>query len=155
MLAARLPGGLKAMKQSPLAVGAARRRAVFDTVESAFAAYKGRGAFKTWPDIMLADYIAGGFHERPDGKVQLSCAPALESAIFSSHAHNPWAAAARIRTPMQIVQAEHGSTCRIGTGEAFFAGNRRASLITVAGSTHFVPMERPDVVREALLDAAV
>jgi pimeloyl-ACP methyl ester carboxylesterase len=155
MIGAHLPGGSKAIKSSPLAVGAARRRAVFDSVEAAFIAYKGRGAFKTWSDIMLADYIAGGFHERPDGKVELACVPAMESAIFSSHAHNPWAAAARVKTPIQIFRAEHGSTCRIGNGEMFFAGNRRASLVTVAGSSHFLPMERPDIVRDALLDAAI
>jgi len=155
MLAVRLPGGLRAMKQTPLALGAAKRRPVFDSVEAAFAAYKGRGAFKTWSDIMLADYIAGGFHERPDGKVDLACPPALEAAIFSSQWHNPWAAAARVKCPMQIFRAEFGSTCSIGTGEAFFAGNRRASLVTVSGASHFLPMERPDIVRDALLDAAV
>jgi pimeloyl-ACP methyl ester carboxylesterase len=155
MLTAHLPGGSKAMKQSPLAVGAAKRRAVFDSVEAVFAAYKGRGAFKTWSDTMLADYVAGGFKERTDGKVELACAPEMEAAIFANHSHNPWAAAARVKAPMQVFKAERGSTCRIGAGDAFFAGNRRASLITVAGASHFLPMERPDVVRDALLDAAV
>ena len=143
------------MKRSPLALGAAKRRGVFDSVQAAFAAYKGRGAFKTWSDIMLADYVAGGFRDRADGKVELACAPAMESAIFSSHAHNTWAAAARIRAPVQVFKAEHGSTCRIASAEAFFAGNRRAHLATAPGTSHFLPMERPDVVRDALLDAAV
>jgi pimeloyl-ACP methyl ester carboxylesterase len=155
MVAAHLPGGSKAMKASPLAVGAAKRRAVFDSVEAAFAAYKGRGAFRTWSDVMLADYVAGGFRERPDGRVELACRPAMESAIFANHAHNPWAAAAKAKAPIQIYRAEQGSTCRIGSGEAFFAGNRRSSLVTVLGSSHFLPMERPDIVRDALLDAAV
>jgi pimeloyl-ACP methyl ester carboxylesterase len=154
-IAALLPGGSKAMKRSPLALGAAKRRSVFDSVEAVFAAYKGRGAFKTWSDIMLADYVAGGFLERPDGKVQLACDPLMEAAIFANHGHNAWAAAARVKAPFRVFKAEHGSTCKIGSGEAFFAGNRRSSLSTVAGSTHFLPMERPDVVRDALLDAAV
>jgi pimeloyl-ACP methyl ester carboxylesterase len=155
MIAAHLPGGAKALRQQPLAVGAAKRRSVFDSVEDAFASYKGRGAFKTWSDIMLADYIAGGFRERDDGKVELACAPEMEAAIFANHCHNPWAAAARVRAPMQVFRAETGSTCNIGVGDGFFSGNRRARLFTVAGTTHFLPMERPDVVRDALLDAAV
>ncbi len=155
MILANLPWGSKALRQTPLAVGAAKRRAVFDSVEAVFAAYKGRGAFKTWSDVMLADYVAGGAREREDGKVELACEPEMESAIFAAHAHNPWAAAARIRTPIQIFHAERRSTCRIGSGEAFFAGNRRGRLITVAGASHFLPMERPDLVRDALLDAAV
>ena len=155
MLASRLPGGAGALKASPLAAGAAKRRSVFDSVEAVFAAYKGRGAFKTWSDIMLADYVAAGVRERPDGKVELACAPAMEAAIFAHHAHNPWAAAARIKTPLAIFRAERGSTCRIGAGQAFFAGNRRARLTTVPDTSHFLPMERPDIVRDALLDAAV
>jgi pimeloyl-ACP methyl ester carboxylesterase len=155
MFASHLPGRSKAMKASPLAVGAAKRRAVFDSVEAVFAAYKGRGAFKTWSDIMLADYVAAGVRERPDGKVELACAPAMESAIFANHAHNPWAAAARVKAPLSIFRADHGSTCRIGTGQAFFAGNKRACVVTVSDSSHFLPMERPDIVRDALLDAAV
>jgi pimeloyl-ACP methyl ester carboxylesterase len=155
MIAAHLPGGAKAMKSSPLALGAAKRRPVFDSVEAAFAAYRGRGAFKTWSDIMLADYVAGGFRERADGKVELACAPAMESAIFAGHAHNTWAAAARIRAPVAVFKAERGSTCRIPSAATFFTGDRRAHLATVLGTSHFVPMERPDVVRDALLDAAV
>ncbi len=155
VFAAHMPGGGKALRQSPLALGAAKRRAVFDSVEDVFASYKGRGAFKTWSDIMLADYIAGGFKERADGKVELACAPELEAAIFASHCHNPWAAAARVRAPIQIYRAERGSTCSVGAGDGFFGGNRRARMITVAGASHFLPMERPDVVRDALLDAAV
>ena len=155
MILAHLPWGSKAMKQSPLAQGAAKRRSVFDSVEAVFAAYKGRGAFKTWSDVMLADYVAGGVRERSDGNVELACAPAMESAIFASHAHNAWAAAARVRAPISIFRAERGSTCKIGSGEGFFAGNRRAEVITVANTSHFLPMERADVVRDALLDAAV
>jgi pimeloyl-ACP methyl ester carboxylesterase len=152
---AHLPGGAKALRQSPLALGAAKRRSVYDSVEAAFAAYKGRGAFKTWSDIMLADYVAGGFHERPDGKVELACDPAMEAAIFSSHAHNTWAAAAKVKVPIEMFLAERGSTCRIGAGDAFFTNSRRARIITVPNTSHFLPMERPDVVRDALLDAAV
>ena len=155
MVTAYLPRGAGAMRRSPLALGAAKRRAVFESVEAVFAAYKGRGAFKTWSDIMLADYVAAGVRERPDGKVELTCAPAMESAIFANHAHNPWAAAARIRAPLQILRAERGSTCSIGDGRAFFAGNIRASVITVPDTSHFLPMERPDIARDALLDAAV
>jgi hypothetical protein len=31
--------------------------------------------------------------------------------------------------------------------------NRRLTLKTVAGTSHFLPMERPDVAREAILSA--
>ncbi len=44
-----------------LAEGALRRRSDFPSREAALAAYRGRGAFRTWPEAPLADYVADGF----------------------------------------------------------------------------------------------
>lgn len=141
-------------KQMPIAQGALRRRNTFDSREAAFAAYKGRGAFKTWPDAAVADYVAGGFIDLPDGKVTLACAPEWEASSFAAHGHNPWRALRKVKAPVRILKAEHGSTCR---GGATALKRRKPDLRveTVPGSTHFLPMERPDLVREALMDAAV
>ncbi len=43
-----------------LAEGALRRRSDFPSREAALAAYRGRGAFRTWPEAPLADYVATG-----------------------------------------------------------------------------------------------
>ena len=141
-------------KQMPIARGAMRRRSVFESREAAFAAYKGRGAFRTWPDAAVADYVAGGFVDRPDGKVELACPPEWEASSFAAQGHNPWAALRRIQAPIHILKAEKGSTCRGSVGEL---KRRKPDLTieTVPGSTHFLPMERADLVRDALMDAAV
>ena len=141
-------------KKTPLAMGAAKRRAVFDSKDAVFDAYKGRGAFKTWPEASLRDYIDGGFHDRPEGGVELACAPAWEAANFAAQGHDPWAALGRIKAPVRIWRAERGSTCRIGPSEPFEQRYRNARVVTVEGTSHFLPMERPDVVLEALLSSA-
>ncbi len=46
-----------------LAEGALRRRSDFPSREAALAAYRGRGAFRTWPEAPLADYVADGFRD--------------------------------------------------------------------------------------------
>jgi pimeloyl-ACP methyl ester carboxylesterase len=137
-----------------MAEAAARRRAGFDSPEAAFSAYKGRGAFKTWTDIQLADYVASGFRPRPEGGVELACAPAWEAATFAGHAHDPWRALSRVRSSVQVFKAEWNSTCR-ASAEALKRTNRRSVVSITAGTSHFLPMERPDVIREALLDAAL
>lgn len=137
----------------PIARQAAGRRAVFASPEAAFQAYKGRGAFKTWPDQVLADYLADGLKPMADGQAELACAPAWEATNFASQGHNPWAAARRYPGPIHILRAEHGSTCKVGDGAALMRRNRRLTLKTVAGTSHFLPMERPDVAREAILSA--
>ncbi|HYG26713.1 MAG TPA: alpha/beta hydrolase [Caulobacteraceae bacterium] len=141
-------------KRMRIAQRALRRKAVFDSRELAFNAYKGRGAFKTWPDKVVADYVAGGFHDRPDGKVELACAPQWEASSYVAQGHNPWATLRKLRVPVRILKAEKGSTCR-GSLRDFHRRKPDLRLETIAGSTHFLPMERPDLIRDALLDAAV
>lgn len=145
-------GGL--WKRLPIVQGALRRRAVFDSREAAFLAYRGRGAFRTWPEAMLADYVGGGFRDRPDGKVELACAPAWEASNFGAQAHDPWRAFARLRRPARILKAETGSTAHIGDGARLTRRNPLIRVETVAGASHFLPMERPDLVREAIFEMA-
>jgi pimeloyl-ACP methyl ester carboxylesterase len=154
-LQAQLPGASPGLFQKmPIAARARARRDVFPDREAVIAAYRGRGAFKSWPDEILSDYVAGGVRDRADGGVELACAPAWEASNFSAMANNIWSLAARVRAPMTIFRAAHGSTCRIGDGRLFLRGNRGAAVTTVAGASHFLPMERPELVREALTKAA-
>jgi len=154
-LQALLPGASPGLyMKSPIATRALARRDVFPDREAVVAAYQGRGAFKSWPDEILRDYVAGGVRDRADGQVELTCAPAWEASNFSAMANTIWSFAGRVRAPMTIFRAEHGSTCRIGDGRLFLRGNPRSTATTVAGASHFLPMERPELVREALTRAA-
>lgn len=141
-------------RRMPIVRAALRRRAVFDSRAAAVGAYTGRGAFKTWPPEVLADYVADGFHDRPDGGVELACAPAWEASNFAAHGADPWRAIRRVEAPVRILRAQHASTCRIGVGAGFAGRGRSVTLETVPGTTHFLPMERPELVREALAAAA-
>jgi pimeloyl-ACP methyl ester carboxylesterase len=153
-LYAHAPWSSGQLRRMPIVQGALRRRAVFDSREAAMAAYKGRGAFKTWPDSVVADYVAGGFVETADGKVTLACAPRWEASSYAAQGHNPWAALRRIKAPVRILKAEKGSTCR-GSAAELRRRKPDLQLEIVPGSTHFLPMESPGLVRDALMDAAV
>jgi len=141
-------------RRMPLTQGALRRRSVFDSFGAAFRAYRGRGAFRTWPEIMLADYVAGGFREREDGTVELSCAPAWEASNFEAQGNDTWRALDHTPLPIDIYQCASQSACRIGAVATLQRRNPRLKLHTVPQTTHFLPMERPDLVRDALLNAA-
>jgi pimeloyl-ACP methyl ester carboxylesterase len=155
-MAADLASGARPeVSDNPLASGARRRRAVFASRQAALDSYRGRGAFKTWPEAALADYVQDGFRDRPDGTVELACAPEWEASTFSSHGHDPWPAMAKITAPVTILRAEAGSTCQLTTREAFPGENRRVRVETVAGTTHFLPIERPELLRQTLLELAV
>ena len=135
----------------PLVRNALRRRAVFDSREQALAAYAGRGAFRGWPEMVLADYLADGLVETAGG-FALACDPAWEASNYAAQGHNPWRALKRLDRPVRILRAETGSTCHL-TGTP--RGLPHVTVGTVPGGTHFFPMLKADVARDALFDAAV
>jgi pimeloyl-ACP methyl ester carboxylesterase len=138
-------------EDSPLIQAAARRRSTFPSRESASRSYRGRGAFRTWPDEILADYVSAGFRDLPSGGVTLTCTPAWEASGFAAQGHDPWTALARSEHPIDIFRAEIDSTLRLG--DAAEINSDRIQITTTPGTTHFLPMERPDLVRSALCRA--
>lgn len=140
------------MTDNPLAEGALRRRAVFPGKGAAVEAYTGRGAFRTWRPEQLADYVEAGFRETPDGAVTLTCARVWEAANFRTHNYDPWAAFRATRCPIRILRAELASTARLDEGQAELEATGRIRIDVIPGASHFLPMERPDLVREALVE---
>ena len=135
----------------PLVKSALRRRAVFESREQAMAAYTGRGAFRGWPEIMLADYLADGLVETEDG-LTLACPPEWEASNYAAQSHDPWRALKRLDRPVHILKGEAGSTSHVPERPR---GLPHVTVETVAGGTHFFPMLKADVARDALFDAAV
>ena len=135
----------------PLVRNALRRRAVFDSRQQAMKAYAGRGAFKGWPEVMLADYLADGLVQTPDGYV-LACDPAWEASNYAAQSHDPWRALKTLDRPVRILKGGAGSTCHVPERPR---GLPHVTVETVPGGTHFFPMLQADVARDALFDAAV
>jgi len=142
------------LTRSPIVAVAAKRRAIFPSRDAAFESYVGKGAFKTWPDNILADYVAGGFKDRPDGQVELACAPSWESSDFASQLNDCWRAFADSHCPVSILLGEKGSPAWLKADMPTVNQDGRIGVQTIAGTTHFLPMERPDLVQAALLAAS-
>jgi pimeloyl-ACP methyl ester carboxylesterase len=136
-----------------LAQGAMRRRNTFGSPGEAADNLRGRGAFKTWRAPFLDDYVIDGVLRMENGTFQLACKPAWEAATFRAHRYRPWAAIRRLRKkriPIILLQAEHGSTTHGDTDKRVHHVRPDAAVTRVPGTTHFIPMERPYVVRDAL-----
>ncbi|MEJ0026728.1 MAG: alpha/beta hydrolase [Rhizomicrobium sp.] len=133
-----------------LAALAAKRRAIFPSFEAALSAYRSRGAFKTWPDETLADYLRGGLLPTGNGtEMRLACEPAWESSVFQ-HAPPGIARLARqVRCPLTLLYAGDG-TAREHEVRMVARLHGDARTIKVPGTTHFLPMERPDVVQDEI-----
>ena len=133
-----------------LAVRAAKRRAVFASFDAAFEAYRGRGAFATWPDETLRDYLKGGLVETGNGdEVRLACAPSWESQSFQATAVGAAKLAADVRCPLTVLYASDG-TASAPEIQVLAAAKPEARLVHMPGATHFLPMEHPDIVRKEI-----
>tara|TARA_B100001939_G_scaffold339027_1_gene345301 strand:+ start:1149 stop:2033 length:885 start_codon:yes stop_codon:yes gene_type:complete len=145
----------KLLRQShrfSLAAGAARRRRVFDSHAAALANFRGRGGFKTWPEAWLEAYVQHGLVQRGD-HVRLACAPEWESTTFAHTEHNPWPGIRRLQCPVIALAAERASTFSPRARQRLRALLPCAEVNTIAGTTHFLPVERPDTVRDAVRQA--
>ena len=147
VLAMNLPMLDRMAGRNPLVAATLRRRAIFDNREQALAAYRGRGAFRGWPDGVLADYLADGL--QPTGRgLELACAPAWEASNYAAQAHDPWRALRRYDGPVQVMKAETGSLCAVSPGAR---SGGPLDVRTVSGG-HLFPMTHPHGLGQALLD---
>ena len=133
---------------------AARRRAVWPDRASMIEAWAGRGAFTSWPEGWLEDYVEGGTRDLDDGQVTLACTPEWESWTFRTATCAIWVWLARLRVPAILLKGTVNSTVMMGSRAAFVALVRHASARTIEGASHFLPQERPDLVREAIVELA-
>ncbi|MCG2581895.1 MAG: alpha/beta hydrolase [Marinobacter sp.] len=150
-------GLAKLLRQShrlSLAAGAARRRGVFDSHTAALDNYRGRGGFKTWPEAWLEAYVQHAFVPQED-QLQLACSPEWESTTFAHTEHNPWPGIRQLRCPVIALAAEHGSTFSPAAQKRLQTQLPSADVRVVAGTTHFLPMEQNDTVRDAILQLAL
>lgn len=139
------------LSDMPITRAALRRRADFPDRDAAIAAYRGRGAFATWSEAQLADYVAAGFHETASGEVTLACRPEWEASTYALQNYDALAVLGRARRPVRIFAAETDSSV---SAEAQARAGGRITVETVPGTSHFLPMERPELVRQALREAA-
>ena len=141
-------------EHNPLAVGAQTPPRDFPSKAAVVEAYRGRGAFRTWSDDQLADYVEAGFRETETGEVTLTCTPAWEASNFRTHNYDAWAAFLESRCPIHVLRAEVASTFRLEGHEHELAATGRIAIETIPGTSHFLPMERPDLVRKTLTEVA-
>ncbi len=151
-----IPGApLAATVFSPLSRGARRRRARFASKEDAFAALKGRGFFKSWPDEILEDYVEDGFVKDPKGGVRLACTREYEARTFAAHRYDVWGALGRAPGPVVVLGAEFSSSVYPLARKRLEHIRPDIRMAVVEGSSHALPMEKPDRVRAAIESAVM
>ena len=95
----------------PLAIGARRRRDVWDDRAAVLASYGSRPPMDALDPEALAGYVRWGFRDTDDGVVELACRPETEALIFGSErSHGPaeaFEALHRVTSPAAVMAGTH------------------------------------------------
>lgn len=130
-------------EDSPLAVGASRRRASFSSQAEARNNYIGKGAFAHWEERAVDAFVAGCFAADGDG-ITLKCRPEDEADFYrAGSAHGVWDRLGEVNVPTLIVSGERDSGLFDGLAAKQAAEFVDAKVAIVADAGHFVPMEQP------------
>ncbi len=135
----------------PIAARAARRREVWPDRETLLAAYRGRWPFKAWSDGFLEAYVADGTRDTDHGKITLCCDPAWESRCFAVCSHDIWRYIPRLQVPTLVLFGSDSDTFLRPAVRRFKAKLPGAVFRCLEGTSHFVPMERPDESADAIV----
>ena len=133
----------------PIAKGARNRSFQFDSPAAAMERYTGRGAFKSWPEEWLSEYITGGIKKTTKG-IELSCEPEWEAKTFSVTSHRPWSAIKKLKCPVTLLKGDKGSTCFMGSLNRMRSIHPNNQYRVVNNASHFLPMEHTDICAQEI-----
>jgi pimeloyl-ACP methyl ester carboxylesterase len=136
----------------PLAVGARRRRATWDTPEEAYRSWAARPPFADLDPDALAAYVEDGLRRRSDGAWELKCAPEDEAATYAhGPAHGLWPALPTIHTTVRVVCGERSDAVPPRLAERIAARLPHGSVEVMGDVGHFGPLEAPGAASASIL----
>ena len=91
-------------EESPMVIGARRRRAAFSSIDAAIANYSSKPPLNAFTPEALNAYVQHGFAAGDDGQVHLKCTPDTEADTFAaSGSHDTWDHLPEIRTDVLVI----------------------------------------------------
>ena len=126
-----------------------KRRRYWKNKEEIFNSYKNKLIFKTWTETTIRNYIEGGTELIGD-ETRLTCDPLWEAATFSSWKHDATGLIDKLNCPITLLQAEFNSTARGNGPIKLMQQDKLGVHKIVKGSTHFLPMEFPNIIKEEI-----
>ncbi len=137
----------------PMVKLALSRREEFPDLEALAKIYSRKATFRTWSAGVLEDYLKWGTKPSPQG-VRLSCRKEIEAEVFSNWPDHVWKVLKDIQCPVLILR---GGDSRTFVSQALRRVLHRlphAEGFDIKGAGHFLPMEQPQKVAQAIRDWA-
>jgi pimeloyl-ACP methyl ester carboxylesterase len=140
------------MQHNPMAAAARRRHETFTDRDAAYARLEGRGPFARCTSEGLHAYVDHAFGDLPDGTVLLKCRGETEARNFESAPVGVFERLGEVRTRLVVGGSGDGAPPALGApGVAAAAADGR--FVDFPDLTHFAPLESPDRVAAAIVEA--
>jgi pimeloyl-ACP methyl ester carboxylesterase len=140
-------------QESPMVIGARKRRATFPSYEAAIENYASKPPLRVFTPAALRAYVVHGFSEDAEG-VHLKCRREEEDATFATAgAHDTWSHLQQIRTPTVVVagQIQQLQPSSIAARVCERLPNGR--YVQLDELDHFGPMTHPAEIADLVADA--
>lgn len=138
-------------EDSALANLTMRRRFRFASLEDVRANFVGKPPFSAWRPDVLDAYVVSGFRSDGDAWV-LKCDPADEAEYYRSGGdHDAWYDLPALRDPVTLMAGAESNTHPPEFVAELAEQIGSPQVVIVPKATHFLPMERPDAVVEAVM----
>ena len=151
-------GGSRAMSSRPdlrdRPARTRRKRAVWESRDAIYQAYRQRHVFRTWNERVFADYIDGGTRQLGDGRVELKCQPEVEAVFYEQRtALNSSPYVIGLRGEYLVLLGNYpGAQTPDDAGILEFIREAGTAEVKVAPhGSHFLPMEEPEWVTREIL----
>ena len=132
----------------PLVPGARRRRRTFESAAGMFDRYRRAAVFSRLDDAALRDYTEAALRPQPNAGEALTLAwtPEWEARIYETGPLNLWSGLKRLKPPMLAIRGGESDTFTAARVRALRQALPRARIVEVAGASHLVGLEQPEVV---------
>ncbi len=134
-----------------LARRAGMRRERWECRDDVVASWRGRQVFASWAPGVLEDYVIEGTREARGGGVELVFPREWEARLFQLTPADPWPAVRRLTVPVLAIRGERSDTFLPGAVRRLRRELPGVRVVEMAGTGHFVPMERPADLAEEIL----
>jgi pimeloyl-ACP methyl ester carboxylesterase len=128
-----------------------KRKRTFDSVEAMFLNFENKPPYDTWRKEILRDYCARGTYVDAGGKRALKCHPEVEAEIYATLRNfDGLGYIMRCNVPLLVLFGEQTDAPGLALAPRLAANNRR--VVIVPGTTHFIPMEEPELTARMALE---
>lgn len=152
----RLMEPLRIMRRVyPLIRGTLKRKTSFDDLESMYRNYRGKPIFQRVPNEVMADYVRAMAVVQDQGKVRLRYSPEWEARIYeTSGVADRYVRRnlTRVSCPVLVLRGEDSETLMPSVLTELAARLPRSKCITLPGTGHLLPLEKPQRTAEIILD---